>query len=267
MTGQNKGLAGMDRHDIHVGTAGWSIPGPHAERFAPGASHLERYATRFGAVEIDTSFYRPHRPATYARWAETTSEGFRFAVKTPRVLTHHRRLTEPAEPLERFLEEVGALGAKLGPILVQLPPSLAFDPHKTEAFWREVRARFEGEVVCEPRHRSWFTPEADELLRAWKIARAAADPAPVPGADEPAGWAGLRYIRLHGSPRMYYDTYSEQYLDRLREKLLQFAQDTPVWCIFDNTAEGEAVVNALGLLDRLGTADGNPRCGLNIEEE
>ncbi len=246
-----QGIDPMARHEIRVGTAGWSIPGPHAERFGPGASHLERYATRFNAVEIDTSFYRPHRPATYERWAATTPEGFRFAVKTPRVLTHQRRLGDPAEPLDRFREEVGALGDKLGPILVQLPPSLSFDPLKAEAFWREVRDRFSGEVVCEPRHRSWFAPDADELLRAWKIGRAAADPPPVPGADQPAGWSGLRYVRLHGSPRMYYDAYSEEYLDRLAKRLTEFAQDAPVWCIFDNTAEGEAAANALGLLDRL----------------
>ncbi|MGH2344100.1 MAG: DUF72 domain-containing protein, partial [Chloroflexota bacterium] len=102
---------------------------------------------------------------------------------------------------------------------------------------------------------SWFEHDADELLRAWEVARAAADPPPAPGADEFGGWPGLRYVRLHGSPRMYYDTYDDLYLDQLAEGLAGFARHAPVWCIFDNTAEGAATANALGLLDRLRARD------------
>ncbi len=137
---------------------------PHAARFAAGESHLARYATRFAAVEIDSSFYRPHRPATYARWADTTPDAFRFAVKAPRAITHERRLVETAEPLDRFVAEIGALGTKLGPVLVQLPPSLAFSAPVATAFWQDLRDRFGGEVVCEPRHPSWFEDDADWLL-------------------------------------------------------------------------------------------------------
>ncbi len=246
-----QGVARMERYAIRIGTAGWSISRPHAEQFGWGASGLARYATRFAAVEVNSSFYRPHRPTTYARWAAATPDAFRFAVKMPRVITHERRLGDTAEPLARFLAEAGALGAKLGPILVQLPPSLAFDPGRAAMFWQALRARFDGEVVCEPRHRSWFAPDADALLRAWDIARVAADPCPAPDADQPGGWAGLRYVRLHGSPRMYYDAYPDLYLDRLAEQLAEFALHAPVWCIFDNTAEGAATIDALRLLGRL----------------
>ncbi len=246
MTGGDK-----ERPVIQVGCAGWSIPSTHAERFAPGASHLARYATRFPAVEIDSSFYRPHRPATYGRWADTTPDAFRFAVKVPRTVTHERRLVNTAEPLDRFLAETAALGAKRGPVLVQLPPSLAFDPPIATAFWRELRARFDGAVVCEPRHPSWFGHEADRLFQAWEVARVAADPARAPHADEPGGWAGLRYLRLHGSPRVYYDAYDAPYLDRLAHRLVDWAQHAPVWCIFDNTAAGAATLNALQLLNLL----------------
>ncbi len=248
----------MDRHVIRVGCAGWSVPREDAERFADAGSHLVRYATRFVAVEIDSSFYRPHRPATYARWAETTPEGFCFAVKVPRAVTHERRLVDTAEPLDRFFSETGALGAKRGPVLVQLPPSLSFDLSVATAFWQELRDRFDGEVVCEPRHRSWFGDEADRLLQAWDVARVAADPPPVPHADEPTGWAGLRYLRLHGSPRMYYDAYDDAYLDRLAERLVGYAQHAPVWCIFDNTAVGAATLNAVQLLDHLHVRHGHP---------
>ncbi len=236
---------------IRVGCAGWSIPRVHADRFAPGASHLARYATRFAAVEIDSLFYRPHRPATYARWADTTPDTFRFAIKAPRAITHERRLVDTGEPLERFLADTAALGEKRGPLLVQLPPRLSFDPPVAATFWRELREHFKGEVICEPRHPSWFGPDADRLLQAWDVARVAADPPPVSQADRPGGWAGLRYFRLHGSPRMYYDAYDDLYLDRLAARVVQDAPDTPVWCIFDNTASGAATLNAARLLDLL----------------
>ena len=106
-----------------VGTAAWTIPAQHAHGFPPEGSHLERYSRRFPAVEINSSFYRPHRPSTYQRWASTVPAHFRFAVKVPKEITHLRRLANADEPLERFLAEAGALGEKLGPLLLQLPPS------------------------------------------------------------------------------------------------------------------------------------------------
>jgi uncharacterized protein YecE (DUF72 family) len=142
---------------IHVGCAGWSIPRQYAEHFPERGTHLERYAQRLPAVEINSSFYRPHRSATYARRAASVPASFRFAVKVPREITHTRRLRDVAEPLERFLSESAALGATLGPLLLQLPPSLRFNADIAEAFFTILRARFSGSVVCEPRHASWFT--------------------------------------------------------------------------------------------------------------
>src|SRR4051812_14660312 len=150
---------------IHIGCAGWSIPPQHAEKFPREESHLERYASRFGAVEINSSFYRPHRPGTYARWASSVPSDFRFAVKVPKVITHERRLESVVEPMNRFLFEVAELRDKLGPLLVQLPPSLAFDASAVNEFFAHLRQRFAGEVVCEPRHASWFEPAGEAALR------------------------------------------------------------------------------------------------------
>jgi uncharacterized protein YecE (DUF72 family) len=188
---------------VMVGTAAWSIPAQHADGFPAEGSHLERYSRRFPAVEINSSFYRPHRPSTYQRWASTVPAHFRFAVKVPKEITHLRRLADIDEPLERFLSEAGALGEKLGPLLVQLPPGFAFDERRVSAFLERLRGRTQGDVACEPRHRSWFTAEAERLLSEFRIARVAADPALVPAAAEPGGWPGFAYHRLHGSPRMY----------------------------------------------------------------
>ena len=114
-----------------------------------------------------------------------------------------------------------------------------------------LRARFEGGVVVEPRHASWFKARADKLATKFRVARVAADPAVVEGASEPGGWSGLAYYRLHGSPKVYYSAYDSEYLEAIAEKLSAAAQSAEVWCIFDNTAEGAATTNALDVLDRV----------------
>ena len=231
---------------IRVGTAGWSIPKEVAAAFPTEGSHLERYAQVFGAVEINSSFYRPHRRTTYERWAASVPQTFRFAVKVPKAITHEHRLRAAGEPLDQFLSEVGGLGSKLGPLLVQLPPSLAFEPGVADRFLEELRRHMEGQIACEPRHRSWFMPEVEGLLDRLRIGRVAADPAPAPGADQPGGWAGLTYYRLHGSPRVYYSSYNDAAIHAVMDRLsLRAAEGSACWCIFDNTAAFAATGNAL----------------------
>ena len=235
---------------VRIGTAGWTIPAPYAGEFPGPGSHLQRYAARFMAAEINSSFHKPHRPATYARWAASVADGFRFSVKLPREITHTRRLADAAALLDRFLGEIEPLGTRLGPVLAQLPPSLAFDAAAAASFFDALRMRFAKEVVCEPRHASWFAADADALLCRYEVARVAADPACVPAAARPGGWEGLAYYRLHGSPRMYYSAYPPRWLDQLAAGLA--AQGGPPWCIFDNTASGAAAGDALALSRRLG---------------
>lgn len=229
-----------------IGTAGWSIPKQHAAAFPAGGSHLERYARRFNAVEINSSFYRPHRRATYERWAASVPEGFAFAVKAPRAITHDARLAGCTPALERFLDEAAGLGSKLGPLLFQLPPSFAFDARKARAFLKALRARHAGAVVWEPRHASWFTRRAEDLLAGYRVARVAADPAVAAAAAEPGGWDGLTYFRLHGAPRVYYSDYGAEAIARYARRMTAHA-----WCIFDNTALGAATANALALSDAI----------------
>ena len=201
-----------------IGCAGWTIRAQYASLFPQSGSHLERYAQRFTAVEINTSFYRPHRLSTYRRWAATAPDGFAFAVKAPKTITHELRLADVGSHLDAFLEQVSGLGGKLGPLLFQLPPSFAFDETSVRSFLLVLRERFEGSVVWEPRHRSWFDGHADELLKEFRIARAAVDPPIVAAAAKPGGWDGLIYFRLHGSPRIYYSEYGP---DRLGQIVLR----------------------------------------------
>ena len=229
---------------VRIGVAGWSLRREQQNLFGAGASHLARYATRFNAVEINSSFYRPHRRSTYERWAASVPRDFRFSAKLPRAITHNARLKAVEAPLEKFLEEVGGLGSKLGPQLVQLPPSLAFDAKIAAGFFAGLRARFDGLLACEPRHASWFGKEAAALLEKHRVVRVAADPPPAPGADEPG--KGLRYFRWHGSPMMYRSAYPPERLAALASCL----RDGD-WCIFDNTADGAAAPNAMALMEIL----------------
>ena len=235
---------------VRLGTAGWSLPREQWPAFPAEGTHLQRYAGRLSAVEINSSFYRPHRPATYQRWAESVPDGFRFCVKMPRQITHERRLANCDEALARFVHECGHLGEKLGCLLVQLPPSLAFDSSCAAAFFDALRARHDGPVAIEPRHRSWI--EADTLLRSAHVARVAADPAPFAEAAEPGGWSGLRYYRLHGSPRIYYSAYGDDWLNAFANRLSSQPSASVTWCIFDNTASGAATADVLALRRRLG---------------
>jgi uncharacterized protein YecE (DUF72 family) len=235
-----------------VGCAGWTLPREVQAAFSSDGSHLQRYASRFPAVEINSSFHRPHRPATYARWAESVPAAFRFAAKLPKAITHQRRLLDADDALAAFLAEAAGLGGKLACLLVQLPPSLEFDSAVAERFFAALAAYTQVPAVCEPRHPTWFTSEADDLLRAFRAARVAADPARVPVAAEPGGWPGLAYYRLHGSPRVYYSAYDADYLYALAARIRgDQAAGRQVWCIFDNTAAGAATQNALDLMGRL----------------
>ncbi|WP_420142020.1 DUF72 domain-containing protein [Sphingomonas sp.] len=241
-----------ERPVIHVGVAGWSIPSAVAGAFGSAGSHLERYATRFSAVEINSSFYRPHRRATYERWAASVPDDFRFAVKLPRTITHERRLCDCGDLLRRFADEIAGLGGKRGPVLVQLPPSLRFDHDVARAFFEEAGTVLGGPLVCEPRHASWFDGAADALLVELGFARVAADPALVPGASLPGGWRRLAYFRLHGSPDIYRSDYSPAAIGQHAATVRALVADgADVWVIFDNTTLGKAPANALALIDRL----------------
>jgi uncharacterized protein YecE (DUF72 family) len=230
---------------LRIGTAGWAIPRAVAACFPADGSGLQRYAAVFSCVEINTTFYRPHRPQTFERWAATTPANFRFAVKAPRAVTHEARLQGADEAMAAFLDQLSPLGRKLGVVLVQLPPSLTFEPGLASRFLRATRSRYQGPLAVEPRHASWFEAEADALLADAAAARVAADPARVPEAAEPGGDRGMAYFRLHGSPQMYRSSYDDGRLEELAARVEDAAAET--WVIFDNTTSGAAAADALKL--------------------
>ncbi len=231
---------------IHAGCASWRLPKPVQTRFPGEGTHLARYGRQLPAVEVNSSFYRHHRHSQYAKWASEVPEEFRFSVKMPRWLTHNQRLRDQ-EGLDEFLEEVHGLGDRLGPLLMQLPPSLDFEEEHVETFLEALRGRFDGGVVCEPRHAGWFDGRADEMLARFAVSRVAADPPPVESAERPGGWPGRVYIRLHGRPQRFHSAYSREFVDRLAGDLRRRSRETETWCIFNNTATEAGLENALML--------------------
>ena len=186
---------------IRIGCAGWSIGRDVAASFPGDGSHLERYARVLNAVEINSSFYKPHQASTYARWADSVPDDFRFAVKLPRSISHDQRLVDIDSLLAAFAGQASTLGDKLGCILVQLPPSLRLDTVIADDFFTRLRQHFACALACEARHGSWFGDDATALLRAHGVTRVIADP--PAGAPGPfVSTTDMVYARLHGSPRM-----------------------------------------------------------------
>ena len=239
---------------ISVGTAGWSIPRDIADGFPAEGSGLERYATRFPIAEINSSFHRPHRISTWARWRDVVPGGFRFSVKIPKQITHVCKLTDCGAELDQFVSEAETLGSKLAVLLVQLPPKLVFDARVAQHFFNRMRDITPAAIACEPRHLSWFEGDATEVMQGLAVARVAADPAICDAAAKPGPWGGLSYWRLHGSPVVYRSSYSdriESYVAQLEEEA-EAGKD--VWCIFDNTASSAGAGDALMLMESLNRA-------------
>lgn len=234
---------------FHLGTAGWQVPKTLLEASVAGA-HLERYARLFNAVEINSTFYRPHLQRTFERWAAMVPNDFRFSVKMHREITHVQRLGD-IRGAQIFLDMVNALGDKLGPVLIQLPPSLQWSDLLSE-FLSALREIFAGPVVLEARHFSWAGPEAQQALRSNAISGVAADPPLITGETRPSGHPEPVYFRLHGSPRVYWSSYAESFLDVLSKQVVVLMRSgRSVWTIFDNTAAGAAAENALYLQHRV----------------
>ena len=237
---------------VRVGTAGWSIAREAIAEFPSEGSGLERYAARFGCIEINSSFHRSHRASTWKRWRGSVPGHFRFSVKLPKRITHELKLADFEEALASFLSEVEPLGDTLAVLLVQLPPKLAFEAEVARRFFGELASASAAAIACEPRHGSWFADEAGSLLDDYRVARVAADPARCEGAGEPGGWRGLSYWRLHGSPVMYRSSYSDRIGTYAAELRAEVEAGRETWCIFDNTASSAATSDALALAETLG---------------
>jgi len=235
---------------IRIGTSGW-IYTNWVETFypqdCPKSRWLEFYAGHFSIVELNASFYRLPKAQTFENWRKRTPDDFLWAVKASRYITHVRRLTEVAEPLERLYHAVEGLGGKLGPILFQLPPSLSFHEEAFVQFCRRLRK--DRLHALEVRHSSWEHPKAIDILRNHNMALCISDTAGrYPYIEKDT--ASFVYIRLHGSQQLYASEYSEPELQAYAQKIRRWAKDTYLY--FDNDYHGYAVKNARRMKEILG---------------
>jgi uncharacterized protein YecE (DUF72 family) len=240
---------------VRIGLAGWSEAvsrhwsGVSVSGLDASASALARYAAVFDFVEINASFYRQFRAETYAKWAADVPPNFRFSVKMPRLITHFTQLKN-VDLLQPFFASVAGLGRKLGAVLVQLPPSLAFDSVVAVKFWEALRACYTGAAFCEPRHDSWRKPASRSLLAAHHVGLVRTV---VPETfTEDHSDVGPFYVRLHGVPRRYYSAYNPEQLAQLAS-FVSASKKRGGFVVFDNTASSAGVRNALELRRLVGT--------------
>jgi uncharacterized protein YecE (DUF72 family) len=266
----------------YVGVSGWRYPRWRGDFYPKGLrqrDELAYAAERMNSVEINGSFYSLQRPSSYAAWAEATPDDFVFAVKGGRFITHLKQLHDVETPLANFFASgVLALGRKLGPVLWQLPARMALSPDRLDRFLAllprthdeaaALAARHDDKLAedrvllkplvdqpirhaLEPRHPSFETAEARELLARHGVCMVVADSAgrwPM----MPDATSNFRYVRLHGETELYASGYSDESLDRWAGQCRQWLeQGHDVHVYFDNDAKGHAPHDAVRLLDRL----------------
>jgi len=225
-----------------IGTSGWVYPhwkGLFYPEEWPKAKWLEFYARNFSTVELNATFYRLPTETAVEKWFSRTPDGFLWALKTSRYITHIKRLVEVDEALKRFYALAERLHTKLGPLLFQLPPSLKYDSHLVETFLQHLQPSFRHSI--EVRHPSWLNSEFFGQLRDCNTAFCISDTAGrYPYQEEIT--ADFAYIRLHGSRRLYASDYTGEELETWAKKIVTWGCETFVY--FDNDFEGYAVKNA-----------------------
>lgn len=239
---------------ILIGTSGWTYPswrGTFYPEDLPSRRYLEFYATAFPTVEVNYSFYHLPRPETYAKWAAQVPEEFLFSVKASRLITHTKRLKEVEELWEMFVHNARVLGPRLGPILLQFPPSFRCELARLAAFLKA--ARESGmRLAFEFRHESWFAEEIYRLLRRHNAALCIADSPSYPRRDVVT--ADFAYFRFHGRTDLFASCYSRAELQAEAKTIQQYQRDgLNVFVYFNNDALAHAADNARTLVDVLGS--------------
>lgn len=248
----------MAQGELRVGTSGWNY-GDWKGVFYPetmkSADYLSHYAQHFDTTEINYSFYHLPRPSTYQKWAAQTPEEFVFAVKASRAITHVKRLTDVGEEWRKFLESARVLGTKLGPVLLQFPPSFKADRERLAAFLSEAGGEQGARglrLAFEFRHATWFDPEICELLRKHKAALVVAHSERYPQAPA-TPTAPFVYLRFHGPGALFASKYSEEDLEEWAGRIRKWRrQGLSVFAYFNNDFHGYAIENARRLRELAG---------------
>jgi len=230
--------------EYYIGTSGWHYD-HWKELFYPEKmakpKWLDFYAQHFSTVELNNSFYRLPSEEAFVNWRESSSEGFVFAVKVSRFITHIKRLKNAEEPLGNFLSRADFLQGKLGPFLYQLPPNMTRNDETLEAFLAILPHQYRH--IFEFRHESWIDDSVFSILRRHNVGLCVFD---MPDFTCPlVATADFAYIRFHGSAGLYSSCYSDEELSDWAKRIAEVGQSLKaVYIYFNNDAEAYAVKNA-----------------------
>jgi len=249
-----KGRSAGTSGNIFIGTSGWNYPHWGDGVFYPPElrqrAWLAFYADHFQTVEINNSFYHLPKKETFENWRDTVPEGFIFAVKVSRFVTHMKKLSEPESSMKAFLENVSGLGRKLGPLLFQLPPFWKVNIERLESMLKYLKSQsLVRRPVCvfEFRNPTWVCDEVGGLLRRYRASLCLAD-WPNLNVRDPRR-SGIIYIRRHGPQELYASGYAEPELRSEAKKIREWAGvGKRVFCYFNNDAGGRAVHDAKKLI-------------------
>jgi uncharacterized protein YecE (DUF72 family) len=229
---------------VLIGTSGWQYRDWRGVLYPAGVPQrlwLETYTQRFPTVENNNAFYRLPDPETFAAWRDRTPEGFVMAVKASRFLTHVKRLRDPQEPVHRLMTRAASLGPRLGPVLLQLPPTLRADPAALDACLACFPSR--TRVAVEPRHASWWTDDVRAVLARRGAALCWADRGarPVTPLWHTARWG---YLRFHEGRARPWPRYGRQALATWARRIADTGPDHDWYAYFNNDPGGAAVLDA-----------------------
>ncbi len=238
---------------IHVGTSGWSYK-HWKEIYYPTelkpVEYLSYYSNRFKIAEINTSFYHLPKKQTVLNWVEKAGEDFMFCPKISKYITHIKKLQDANEPLQKFFEVFDLIQPNLGPVLIQLPPSLKYQSEMAATFFNALHIyQSDYDFVLEIRHPSWLEDEPQKLLRSYSIGFV------MSHSKDRFPYAELItskhiYLRLHGPGALYASDYSDQMLQNYAQKFLHWqGAGHEVWAFFNNDIQGFAYRNAARLLE------------------
>jgi len=236
----------------HIGTSGWNYKSWRDGFYGdtPQKEWLRFCAERFTSIEVNGTFYRLQEKSTFKKWRDQTPDGFSFAIKGHRYVTHNKKLLDAEEPVIRCRDSASPLGKRLAAVVWQLPAFLKKDIERLEKFVRVLRHWETTRHAIEFRHKTWFDDEVADILREHGVAVCMSDAPDWPLWD--AVTTDLVYIRLHGHTRKYASSYSKPALKRWATRIQDWLkQNRAVHVYFDNDAEGAAPQNALTLLEIL----------------
>jgi uncharacterized protein YecE (DUF72 family) len=240
--------------NLYIGTSGWSYrwKGLFYPEDMKSADYLPFYAQHFNCTEVNSSYYHFTMAKTIEKWLEQTPPDFKFCAKLNQEITHKRKFEDIDEPLDKFMSRYLLMGARLGPLLIQIAGSFRFDRPVAEGFYRVLRDKYpDTKFALEVRHNSWFSEESLDLLRDYDITFVIASSGKrFPYLETTTN--ETVYLRLHGDERLYSSSYPDERLERYAYMINDWLLDgKEVWMFFNNTMFGSAIQDSKRLQEMI----------------